>query len=386
MHFYRNQWERDFAEELRGKISVFLTRAQELDESGAFPFQNIEDLKGNGYTKMTLPEQYGGMGKGLYEFLLMQELIAEYSGPTALAIGWHAGITLQLQDSRRGWNQQVLEETLQKIGDGALINRAASEAATGSPTRGGRPGTNAVKETGQWVINGRKTFTTLAPVLDLFLVSAWIEEKNQLGWFLIEKDASGLSIDKTWDVISMQSTGSEDLVLENVRIEEKYLVELADKKEFDEAWPLHIPACYIGIAKAARDYALQFASSYSPNSIKGTISDLPNVKQKIGEIELELMRSRHFLYSVASQWVQHPERHKELKPQLGAVKKAVTNSAIHIVDQAMRIVGAKSLQRTNPMQRYYRDVRAGLHNPPMDDMVVLGLAEQAIAGIKKTIE
>ena len=90
MHFYRNQWERDYAEELRENISGFLTRAQELDESGAFPFQNIEDLKSTGYTKMTLPEQYGGMGKGLYEYLLMQEIIAEYSGPTALAIGWHA--------------------------------------------------------------------------------------------------------------------------------------------------------------------------------------------------------------------------------------------------------------------------------------------------------
>ena len=203
MHFYRNQWERDYAEELRKNISGFLTRAQELDESGAFPFQNIEDLKSTGYTKMTLPEQYGGMGKGLYEYLLMQEIIAEYSGPTALAIGWHAGITLQLQDKRRGWDQEVLDETMRRIGDGALINRVASEAATGSPTRGGRPGTTAIKENGQWIINGRKTFTTLAPVLDLFIVSAWIPEKSQLGWFLLEKDAPGLSIEKTWDVISI---------------------------------------------------------------------------------------------------------------------------------------------------------------------------------------
>ena len=40
----------------------------------------------------------------------------------------------------------------------------------------------------------------------------------------------------------------------------------------------------------------------------------------------------------------------------------------------MRFVGAKSLERTNPLQRYYRDVRAGLHNPPMDDMTIKKLA------------
>ena len=44
----------------------------------------------------------------------------------------------------------------------------------------------------------------------------------------------------------------------------------------------------------------------------------------------------------------------------------------------MRLVGAKSLQRSNPLQRYYRDVRAGLHNPPMDDITIKRLAETAI--------
>ena len=56
----------------------------------------------------------------------------------------------------------------------------------------------------------------------------------------------------------------------------------------------------------------------------------------------------------------------------------MTNSAITIVDKAMRLVGAKSLQRTNPLQRYYRDVRAGLHNPPMDDMTIKKLALSAL--------
>jgi alkylation response protein AidB-like acyl-CoA dehydrogenase len=49
----------------------------------------------------------------------------------------------------------------------------------------------------------------------------------------------------------------------------------------------------------------------------------------------------------------------------------------------MRIVGAKSLELSNPLQRYYRDVRAGLHNPPMDDMVISKLAKTAIEDMNK---
>ena len=60
------------------------------------------------------------------------------------------------------------------------------------------------------------------------------------------------------------------------------------------------------------------------------------------------------------------------------MKLLVVNQAIEIVDKAMRIVGARSLSEKCPLQRHYRDVRAGLHNPPMDDMTIMALAEQAI--------
>ena len=147
-------------------------------------------------------------------------------------------------------------------------------------------------------------------------------------------------------------------------------------------WLLHIPACYLGIAQAARDYAVRFAVEYSPNSIQGTISELPNVQSHIGQIDLELMQARHFLYSVARIY-DNKEQRISMNQELGAAKHVVTNAAISIVDQAMRLVGAKSLELSNPLQRYYRDVRAGLHNPPMDDMVISKLAHAAIKDMSK---
>ncbi|WP_314733404.1 acyl-CoA dehydrogenase family protein [Anaerobacillus sp. CMMVII] len=67
-----------------------------------------------------------------------------------------------------------------------------------------------------------------------------------------------------------------------------------------------------------------------------------------------------------------------MRAELGAVKHSVVNHAIKIVDLAMRVTGARSLSEKNPLQRYYRDVRAGLHNPPMDDATILLLADDAI--------
>ncbi|MFF2439650.1 acyl-CoA dehydrogenase family protein [Priestia megaterium] len=366
-------------EKLLPLVEKFKKRAFKIDEEGTFPFENIQELKEAGYTRLSLESKYGGNELRLYDFLLFQELIAQGDASTALSIGWHMGITMDLRE-KQPWNQQMLDFIFKEIEKGALINTAATEPKTGSPTRGGKPETTAVKTKEGWRINGRKTFTTMSPVLNYFLVKASIEGEEEIGLFLIPRETSGLSIEETWDMIAMRGTGSHDLVLENVDIKHDFLVERLGgfKKNEPSGWLLHIPACYMGTAIAARDYAVAFATEYSPNSIEGTISKLPNVQRLVGEMELELMQARHFMYSVASKWDETSDR-AALVGELAAVKHVVTNSACTIVDKAMRIVGARSLQRSNPLQRYYRDVRAGLHNPPMDDMTIVNLAKQAFA-------
>lgn len=358
----------------------FLTRAAKIDEEGSFPFENISELKSSGYTELTLPTKYGGEAISLYDLVRFQEYIASGDGATALSIGWHMGIIQDLGEKNR-WKESTFQMLCEDVKKGALINNCASEPQTGSPTRGGKPTTTAIKDGEKWIINGRKTFSTMSPVLDYFNVTATVQETGAVGYFLIPRSTAGVEIVETWDSIAMKGTGSHDLVLNDVKVEEDYLVEWFEPgNKGASGWLLHIPACYLGIAQAAEEYAINFAKTYSPNSITGSIIDLPYVKQKVGEMELELMRARHFLYSVAKQWDSSSEdKRNQLKPELGAVKVAVTNAAIKVVDLAMRVVGAQSLSAKNPLQRYYRDVRAGLHNPPMDDMTILLLAEKAIS-------
>jgi len=376
--FIKTETQKLWIEKLQRYEESFKSHAAEVDELAKFPKENIKDLVDIGYTKLTLPKDYGGEGLKVYDMILYQETLASFDANTALSIGWHVGGVGEIYESKR-WNELQLNFFAKEILKGALVNRAVSEAQTGSPTRGGRPGTHAVKREGNWIISGRKNFTTMSPVLTHFLTSAWIDEKQAIGFFLIHKDKEGLSIEETWDVISMRGTGSHDLVLDNVKVEDFMLVELNEGQRGNDVngWLLHIPACYLGIAQAARDYAIHFANHHTPNSITGPISQLENVQRLIGEIDLELMKTRHFLYSVADAY-DDEKRRVYLTNELGAVKHAVTNSAISIVDKAMRIVGAKSLQRSNPLQRYYRDVRAGLHNPPMDDLTIKKLALSAI--------
>lgn len=63
--------------------------------------------------------------------------------------------------------------------------------------------------------------------------------------------------------------------------------------------------------------------------------------------------------------------------ELAAVKYVATNSAIKVVDLAMRIAGGQSLRKEYPLERYYRDVRCGLHNPPADDITLKIFGDRA---------
>ena len=358
LSFVETEKQSFIIEQINKLIPKFMEREHQLSELGSFPYENINDLKDIGYTKLTLPKEFGGSAISLYDFVLFQEKIAEGCGATALSIGWHLGIVKELAENR-SWNDEMFKWFCEEVRSGALFNRAATEPKTGSPTRGGKP-------------------ETMAPVLDYFIISASMEGREEVGEFVIPRNTLGVSIEETWDSVAMRGTASHDLVLQNVEIESRFFTDVKGGKVKQKGigWLLHIPACYLGIAQSARNYAVQFAGSYKPNSLNHSISLLPNVRRLVGELELELMQARVFLYQIAKKYDEAEDK-LSLQAELAAVKYAVTNAAISIVDKSMRIVGAKSLSEKNPLHHYYLNVRAGLHNPPMDDATLSMLADAA---------
>ncbi|MFC7392805.1 acyl-CoA dehydrogenase family protein [Scopulibacillus cellulosilyticus] len=352
----------------------FRERAAYYDETGEFPFENFKELKASDFPALTVPTEYNGRGISLYELVLVQETLGQGDAATTLGMGWHLGILMDLS-IRREWDESIFQKLCEEVVSGKkLINRAATEPKTGSPTRGGKPYTTAVRQADGWLVNGHKSFASLAPIADYFVISASIEDSDQVGGFLIDTHRSGIQIKETWDTMSMRATGSDDLILKNIKVPVEAHVETIRgghaNDKLPPGWLLHIPACYLGIALAARRDVIAFAENYQPNSLPHPIKEVPHVQQKIGEIDLELMKARYLMYGVAEKWDEDEEMRPYLGPELSAVKYAATNAAVKVVDLAMRIVGGTSIFRSKPFERYYRDVRAGIHNPPNDDAVL----------------
>lgn len=366
----------------------FAARAEQHDREGSFPFENFEELREAGFFGLTVPARYGGAEASLATFLKTQELLAAGDGSTALALNMH-----QIRFGPERESPTYPEEWFERfcrgaVEEGWLANTAATEEGLGSPAGGGLPETLAERVEGGWLVTGRKTFTTMAPALKFFIVLARVatpaDERPLLANFVLYRDDPGVRIEETWDALGMRATGSHDFVLEGVRLPAgRFLNERRAggpdaRGAAGLAWfALGVAATTIGVAQAARDYAVAFARERTPNDGR-TIKEYPGVRQRIARVDLLLQRSRALVYDAARAWETRDEAGMPAINRAATAKVETLNACIEAVDLSMRVVGGVSLQKRRPIERYYRDVRAALHNPPLEDRALEMLARAAL--------
>lgn len=353
------------------------------DADASFPAEAFAAMEASGLSGLTVPEEFGGMGADPLETMLAIETLAQGDGSVGLIATMHwghvAGVAVN-SDWPADLKQQFLTEVAQ---NGALYNTAASEPALGSPSRGGAYATIATKEADGWHINGHKAWSTGSPGLRYAAVGCSVEDTEGTltrANFLVPMDTPGVEIRETWDNLAMRASGSHDLVLTDVVVPLHHRLPASGKPD-GSPWSYLTSALYLGIGIAARNWAIDFAKSRRPPALGGkSIAELDGVQSKIARMEMLILASRSALYGSVEEWINQPDLRDQLGPQLAAAKVIATNNAIEITDLAMRIVGSVGMQRANPLERYFRDARAGLGNPPIDD-VAQGMIARATLGL-----
>jgi alkylation response protein AidB-like acyl-CoA dehydrogenase len=359
----------------------FAERAAAHDRDATFPHENFEELRAAGYFAAPVPEQYGGQGHGLADVALAQLALAAGDGSTALAVGMHL-MVVGSEAAGRGWPEPLRERVFHAVvEDGALVNNIAAEPELGSPRGGGRPQTVLEPDgSGGWRLTGHKTFSTLSPALTFAVVYAAVEDgSDEVARVLVDWGETGVRVDETWDAIGMRATGSHDVYFEGVRVSDadflsrrgpgapKGVQPGSSAAGQGGAWfPLLVAAANLGVAEAARDYAVDFARTRKPTGYDAPIAAIPHVREQVARMQAADIAARSLLLNTAEDWDEHPEARSDLGAAVAAAKRLATNSAVEIVELAMRIVGGVALHRSEPLERYFRDVRGGLVNPPIE--------------------
>ena len=377
----------DLAATLAGE---FAPRAAQYDEEASFPYENYARLRESGYTALTIPEELGGLGATLLQRVKAQERLAEGCGATSLAINMHfnvLGILIALWEK---FKDPKIAAKIQKVAKERLICGGSGSEPDNSIILL-RPRTLAKRVDGGWVTNGRKIFSTQSIAIDLYFAEATWEDAPQgptiLTFFIPPRDTPGLTFKDDWNTMGMRASASRSSELKDAFIPDDTVVlqrSATKRSEISGVFlraPFTIGAPYIGIAIAARNFVVEFMRDRPRYPLKKPMRYLPSVYNKVGEMDVLIQTARAMMWKAAAE-VELENPRTWARKSVAARMVAIENS-VKVVDLALRTVGGSSYFKKLPLERYFRDVRAGLFHPFDSDETLEFLGKSAF-GIPMT--
>jgi len=358
----------------------FAPRAATYDLEASFPFENYEDLKEHGFLGLCVPEQHGGLGANFEEYCQISAELGQYCGATALTFNmhtvsmlWSSGLVDDLdlsaedraahEDRRRYWYRRVVE-------DGIVFAQPFSEPDS-SASSGANPfATRARPVDGGWLLSGRKHFASLSGAADYYSITCTEvadegadrdRRMDDTLFLIVPGDADGFEVTGSWDPVGMRGTVSRVLELDDVFIPTSH--QLMPKGIYRQAarrWPhmfVTLTPTYMGIARAA----YQFTVDYLRGEIEGGPTKpgrASATKQlAVAEMRLKLDQAESLWRTMLSDAGVDPSSEDRLR--MFSAQYTVMEYSNDITRLAIRTCGGRSIMRTLPLERMYRDSRCG---------------------------
>lgn len=386
----------------RQAIAGILDRATEriraLEPGDAFDPRVPAAIVETGLHRLPVPAAHGGLGASMGEAAEVLATLGAIDGSTALGFAMHVHAVGSIADSI-GWPETTRDRVYRAIvEDGALFNNAATEEGGGSPARGAIPGTTATAvpeaDGGGWRLRGEKTWTTWLPALRYAFVSARIVDGSSsagqvpvFGVFLVDLEADGIERRPGFEALGMRASASGRLFLTDAFVPASGLVVRRVANEPDPRGPAPgawfstaVAATYLGVGEGARAAVAQWALTRRPGDGSSAVAEIPSVQLRLGRLDAVLRVARTVVFDAARRWdaaADDGAQRVALLADLSLAKLTATNAATAATDEALRIAGGPGFL-AGPLERAFRDARAGLINPPLDDVALAGFGRAVL--------
>lgn len=353
--------QQDLVESCRAVAKRCLAeRATEYDRSAEFPAANFADLHDAGLLGLMIPVEHGGLGADLTTYALAVAELAEACGSTALVYAMHCGATRLLSASR---DEQAVRAMREVVQDGALIAWGFSEPGTGGNIL--NPQLRAVLDDGggAFTVAGTKAFCTGAGHVDYYLInthSGETEFRRGQSMFLLPSDTPGLSVKETWDALGMRANCSNTVLLDcHVPARDCIGGHGGGMDLLAHALPalvIGLAAASLGVARAAYAFATGHVTRRVHTNTGANLAAYQGVRFQVAEMTTTLHAAQLALTHAAAMADVDP---LEALTSMNMAKYICNTAAIGVADTAMQVTGGHGFLRANPLERHYRDARAG---------------------------
>jgi alkylation response protein AidB-like acyl-CoA dehydrogenase len=342
-------------------MNEVLPIANELDPvQGDIPMSLRDKLAEMGYFGIIVPEEYGGLGLGVFEYCLITEELARAWMSVASIIARGNGLigSAAMSAEQKG-------RYLSRMAKGEFLGAfSMSEPSAGSDVS--NITCRARRDGDSWVINGNKYWCTFADGADYIMLIARTSEPNHpkrrhhgLSTFLIEKKrgelppgCSGNPIPK----IGYFGWKTWELAFDNCRVGAECLIGEEGKAFYTVAQGLekaraHTAARAIGLARGGLEDAIAYA--HQRVQFGQPIGEFQAIRFKIAQMATEVEAARQLLHFVCDQIDQKRRCDKEAS----MVKLFASEMAERVTSEALQIHGGAGYTKLYAVERYWRDAR-----------------------------
>lgn len=353
-HKLIQQTARDFARKAIAPI------AEHCDATGEFPLGTVRRMGELGFMGIEVPEAYGGAGLDTLAYVLALEEISKVDASH--------GVIMSV-------NNSLYCNALTKYGTEAQKQRYLTPVAAGrkigaysltEPMSGSDAGSmksSAVRSGNFYIINGRKSWVTSAPVADfiiLFTMTDPTKKHKGVSAFLIDPNQPGFERGKTEPKLGIRASATSEITFDNYQCPaENRLGAEGDGFKIAmavlDAGRIGIASQALGIAEAALDASIDYAKVREAFGQK--IGQFQMIQQKLADMKCRVEASRLLIYQAALAKMAAYKSGGRFTLEASMAKLFASDTAMYVTTEAIQIHGGMGYSKELPLERYFRDAK-----------------------------
>lgn len=366
---------------LKRVLAVAVENAGQVDTDGAFPTAAVDALRSSGLLGLILPVEVGGLGAGPVEFTGVVGELAAACGSTAMIYLMHAAAAVTVAAAP----PPGMPELLPAMASGESLGTLAF-SEKGSRSHFWAPvSTAALSDDGNAVkLRADKSWVTSAGYADTYVVTAGSTSgvAGEVDMFAVPSSAAGLSVVAPFVGLGLRGNASSPMTIDaTVPVTSR----LGDQSAgFGLMMQTVLPwfnlgnaAVSLGLAGSAYAAAIAHVGAARLEHLGESLSALPTIRAQIARMGTALEAQRAYLNRAATS-VGAPD--DDTMIHVLGIKASANDAALVITEAAMRVCGGAAFSKHLPIERAFRDARAGAVMAPTAD-VLYDFYGKAVTGL-----
>ena len=366
-------------EEAVAQVSaVAAAHAQQVDSDGLYPVDSVAALRSSGLLGLVISEDAGGMGAGPVEFTEVLSAIAAACGSTAMIYLMHVAAAVTVASAPPA----AMPDLLSRMASGEVLGTLAF-SEKGSRSHFWAPVSESVVDGNDVRFTAYKSWVTSAGYADVYVMSSKSAvDPETVDLYAIPAGIEGLDIAGPWSGLGLRGNASSPMAVA-VTIPSSFRIG-EPGSGFGTMMATVLPwfnlgnsAVSLGLSTAAVDAAVAHVTGARLEHLDQALSALPTIRAQIAKMSIALTAQKSYLAQAAAK-VASPAEDTPLFV-LG-VKASANDAALTITESAMRVCGGAAFSKHLPIERAFRDARAGSVMAPTAD-VLYDLYGKAVTGL-----